>query len=229
MRNIWVKIGLGAGGIFAAGMLLVTLGKFGKSKIEDLVNSDSDIRIPLMGIIPFQLGELKLGDLRRLTLLRDAPKHLTGVRVEVRLGDSATIDPFKDCTFLTVNDPEHLNERTRFTCVRDTVDLASFGTVEIKHVQGGEPTTLVRTLVLPAEQIRQLQEGMGPRVTPDSARMAQLELMGDSLQAMGDSIRAATQVQVRIEQAHTRATRAGRGIHVQATEAPAAPTPPTTP
>ena len=225
MRNIWVKIGLGAGGIFAVGMLLVTLGKFGKSKIEDLFNTDSDIRIPLMGIIPFQVGDAKLGDLRRLTLMRDTPKHLTGVRVEARLGDSITVDRFKDCAFLTVNDPEHVNENTRFSCVRDSAGLASFGTVEIRHIQGGEPTTLVRTLVLPAEQIRQLQEGMGPRVTPDSARLADLERMGDSLRAMGDSIRAATQVQVRIEQAHTRATRAGRGIHVPVNEAPAAPTP----
>ena len=105
--------------------------------------------------------------------------------------------------------------------------LASFGTVEIKHVQGGEPTTLVRTLVLPAEQIRQLQEGMGPRITPDSVKLAQLEQMGESLQAMGDSIRAATLVQVRIEQGRAHAPRAGHGIHVQVNDAPAAPVPPT--
>ena len=227
MRNIWVKIGLGAGGIFAVGMVLVTLGKFGKSKIEDLFNTASDIRIPLMGIVPFKLGDQRLGDLRRLTLMRDAPKHLTGVRVEARLADSASVDPFKDCTFLTVNDPEHLDENTRFSCVRDTTGLGSFGTVEIRHVQGGEPTTLVRTLVLPAEQIRQLQEAMGPRVTPDSVKLAELEQMGESLQAMGDSIRAATRVQVRIQDAHTRAARAGRGIRVQVNEAPAVPVPPT--
>ena len=166
MRNLWVKIGLGAGGIFAVGMVLVTIGKFGKARIEDLVHSDSDIRIPLMGIVPFQLADQRLGDLRRLTLLRDAPNHLTGVRVEARLGDSITIDPLKDCTFLTVNDPEHINQDTRFSCLLDSAGLRSFGTVEIKHRQGGEPTTLVRTLLLPAEQVRQLQEAMGPRVTP---------------------------------------------------------------
>lgn len=226
MKNIWVKIGLGAAGIFAVGMLIVTLGRFGKSKVEDLFNSDSDIRIPLMGIIPFQLADQRLGDLRRLTLMRDAPKHLTGVRIDVRLGDSATTEPFKDCAFLTVNDPQHVDGNTRFSCVRDSAGLGSFGTVEISHRQGGEPTTLVRTLLLPAEQIRQLQEGMGPRVAPDPAKMAELEAMADSLQAMGDSIRSATQVQVRIQQAHSRANRAGRGIHVQVNDAPAAPTPP---
>jgi hypothetical protein len=226
MRNLWVKIGLGAGGIFAVGMLVVSLAKFGRNKIEDLFNTSSDIRIPLMGIVPFQLADQKLGDLRRITLLRDAPKHLTGVRVEARLGDSATTEAFKDCGFLTVNDPQHVDGNTRFTCIHDTTGLASFGTVEIRHVQGGEPTTLVRTLMLPAIEIQQLQEAMGPRVRPDSAKLAELVRMGDSLEAMGDSIRAATEVQVRIEQEHGRANRAARGIHVQVNEAPQAPTPP---
>jgi hypothetical protein len=226
MRNLWVKIGLGAGGIFAVGMLLTSVVKFGRNKIDDLFNTSSDIRIPLMGIIPFKLADERLGDLRRITLLRDAPKHLTGVRVEARLGDSATTEPFKDCGFLTVNDPEHIDGNTRFSCIRDTAGLGSFGTVEIRHLQRGEPTTLVRTLVLPAEEIRQLQEAMGPRVRPDSARLAELERMGDSLEAMGDSIRAATDVQVRIEEAHGHARRAARGVRVQVEEAPAAPTPP---
>jgi hypothetical protein len=226
MRNLWVKIGLGAGGIFAIGMVLGSVVKFGRHKFEDLVNTNSDIRIPLMGIIPFQLADQRLGDLRRITLLRDAPKHLSGVRIEARLGDSATTEPFKDCAFLTVNDPEHVDGNTRFSCIRDTAGLGSFGTVEIRHTQGGEPTTLVRTLMLPAEEVRQLQEAMGPRVRPDSAKLEELERMGDSLEAMGDSIRAATDVQVRIEAAHGRASRAARGIHVQVHEAPAAPTPP---
>ena len=215
MRNLWVKIGLGAGGIFAVGMLIVTLGKLGKAKIEDLVHSDSDIRIPLMGIIPFTVNDQPLGDIRRLTLLRDAPKHLTGVRVEARLGDSITVDPLKDCAFLTVNDPEHINENTRFTCISDTAGLSTFGTVEVRHRQGDEPTTLVRTLMLPAEAVRQLQEAMGPRITPDAAELARLESMGDSLRAMGDSIRAATLIQVQIADEHRRA-----GRH------PSAPTPP---
>lgn len=227
MRNLWLKIGLGAGGIFAVGMVLVTIGRFGRAKIEDLVHSDSDIRIPLMGIVPFQLGDQRMGDLRRLTLLRDAPNHLTGVRVEARLGDSLTIDPLKDCTFLTVNDPEHFDQDTRFACVRDSAGLSSFGTVEIKHSQGGEATTLVRTLLLPPDQIRQLRDAMGPRVTHDSASMARLEQLGGSLRAMGDSIQAATLVQVRIAEEQARA---GRGGHpVQVHDAPAAPTTPPAP
>jgi hypothetical protein len=170
-----------------------------------------------MGIVPFQLGGVKLGDLRRLTLMRDAPKHLTGVRVEARLSDSASIEGLKDCAFLTVNDPEQLNDRTRFTCVQDTVGLGSFGTVEISHRQGGEPTTLMRTLVLPNAQIQELQAAMGPRVTPDSATLVEMRALGDSMRAMGDSIRNATRVQVEI------ARQQGRGSHRVIIDAPAAP------
>lgn len=229
MKNIWLKIGLGAGGIFAVGMILVSVVKFGRDKIEDLVHSDADIRIPLMGIVPFRLADQRLGDLRRLTLMRDAPKHLTGVRVEVRLADSATIDALKDCAFLTVNDPEHLNENTRFTCVADSAGLASFGTVEIEHRQGDAPTILVRTLLLPPAQLEALQAEMGPRVGPDSAQMAALELMGDSLRAMGDSIRAATLIQVRIAEQQAEAAGRRRGTRVRVEQLPAAPQAPTAP
>lgn len=232
MKNIWLKIGLGAGGIFAVGMILVSLVKAGRNKIEDLVHSDADIRIPLMGIVPFQLADQHLGDLRRVTLLRDAPKHLTGVRVEVRLADSATIAPLKDCQFLTVNDPTHLNEQTRFACVADSAGLSSFGTVEIRHRQGDEPTTLVRTLVLAPADLAALQAEMGPRVGPDSAQLAALELMGDSLRAMGDSIRAATLIQVEIAEQQAEAARRQRGgrTRVQVIEsAPAVPQAPSAP
>ena len=230
MRNIWVRIGLTAGAIFGVGMLITYGIKLGRDQFHRLVDSSDDIRIPLMGLIPFQLSNDRLGDLRRLTLMRDAPGHLTGVRVEARLGDSAKTDALKDCAFLTVNDPEHIDNRTRFTCVSDTTGLGSFGTVEIVHRQGGEPTTFVRTLVLPDVEIRQLQAAMGPRISPDSAKMAALQRMGDSLEAMGDSIRTATRVQVEIAgQQARRARRGAATVRVQTRDLPPTPPPAPTP
>lgn len=225
MKNIWVRIGLTAGAVFGVGMLVVYGVRTGKAEFQRLVNSSDDIHIPLMGIVPFQLGDQRLGELRRLTLLRDTPQHLTGVRVEARLSDSAVADALtKDCAFLTVNDPQNLNGRTRFACVTDTAGLGDFGTVEIVTRQGGAPTTLVRTLLLPAADVRQLQQAMGPRVSPDSATLADMRHMGDSLRAMGDSIRAATRVQVEI--AREQARQAGRPSKIQIREVPP-PAPPT--
>ena len=228
MRNLWVRIGLTAGAIFGVGMLLVLGVRAGKAKIHDVFESDADIRIPLLGIIPFQLGPTRLGDLRRLTLMRDSPDHLTGVRVDVRLGDSATLDVLKDCRFLTVGDPLHVNEHTQFSCVSDTAGFTRFGLVEIQHRQGGEPTTLERTLVFPPEVMRQIETEMHSG-RGDSSRAADMQRWADSLEAMGDSIRAATRVQV--DQAR-RGAGHGTSVRVQvrdipppAPTAPARPTP----
>lgn len=229
MRSIWVRIGITAGAIFGIGMLIRYGVRVGQDKFHQLVDSNDDIRIPLMGIVPFQLGNDRVGDIRRLTLMRDAPQHLTGVRVEAKLGDSANTDLFKDCAFLTVNDPQHLDNRTRFACVSDTTGLGSFGTVEVVHRQGGEPTTFVRTLVLPAVEIRQLQDAMGPRITPDEATLRQMRQMGDSLRAMGDSIRNATRVQVEIARQQARDAQRGAPTVRVETRAVPPPTPPAAP
>lgn len=230
MKNIWLRIGLGAGAIFAFGMIIVSVVKVGRAKIEDLVHSDSDIRIPLMGVVPFNVADQRLGGIRRLTLLRDAPRHLTGVRVEVRLADSVTIDPLKDCAFLTVNDPQNLNERTRFSCLADSAGLGDFGTIEVRHQQGDNETILVRTLLLTPEQIKGLQDDMGPRVTPDVAELERLRRMGDSLEGMGDSIRAATMIQVEIARQQAEAGgRDGQTRRVEVRSAPAVPEAPAAP
>ena len=257
MKNLWLRIGLGAAGIFAVGMLVVTGIRAGKSKLDEILHSDAPIAIPLMGTVPFQLSDARLGNLRRLTLLRDAPQHLTGVQVEAALADSASLEPLKECAFLTVNSATQLNSQTRFLCVTDTAGLRPFGTVEVTHVQGGEPTVLVRTLLLPQAVVTDLQESMGPRVNVqfDSAQMARLNALGDSMGALGDasdpaqaerlralgdtmrmlgdSIRAATRIQVELARAQARAYRdktrgprgAGTRVRVQDSAA-AVPTPP---
>jgi len=229
MKNIWVKIGVTAGAIFGVGMLIVMAVRAGQAKIHEIVDSNADIRIPLMGIIPFNLGSERLGDLRRLTIQRDSPDHLTGVRVDVRLADSATLEGLKDCRYLTVGDPLHVNEHTEFSCVSDTAGFASFGQVEIEHRQGGEPTTLERTLILRPEVMQQINAEMRSGHGRDPNKAAELQRLSDSLEAMGDSIRNATRVQV--EQATSQAHRAARGattVRGAAPHAPAAPTPPPT-
>lgn len=215
MRNIWVKIGMMAVGIFAIGMAIRSVFHIGRDKVDELMNSSNDIRIPLMGIVPFNVGDQHLGDLRRLTVLRDAPDHITSVKLEARLADSVTTAPLKDCAFLTVNHPTNVDQNTRFTCVSDTAGLGSFGTVEIVHRQGGEPTTLVRTLVLTPAEIAELRQSMSSHHGLDAGQRARLDAMRDSLEAMGDSIGAA---------AEAAAERSAPGVQSRST-----PTPPPVP
>ena len=126
MASLVTKIGLGGIGIFAVGMLGVTAIEAGKDKISDLVRSDSDITIPLMGVVPFNLGSAQVGKIDHITLLRGAPGQLRGVEVEADLNDLQSVGLVEACGFLTVNDPEELNDRTRFLCLSDTSGYASF-------------------------------------------------------------------------------------------------------
>jgi hypothetical protein len=223
MASLVTKIGLGGIGVFAIGMLGVTAIEAGKDKIQDLVHSDSDIRIPLMGVVPFNLGTEQIGRIDHLTLLRDGPEQLRGVQVEADLNDSVSIGLLKDCTYLTVNDPEELNDRTRFQCLYDSTGYSSFGFVEIHHHRDNGQTTLKRTLLLTPAQMAGLQADMGPRVQADSFRFERYE-------AMAESIEAITQVQIQIarEQAQLLrdSARAGRGARVVRVVPPAAPAPP---
>ena len=53
MRNYWVRIALGALGIFAVGMIGLTLVHRGLAKVNDVVTGKGPISIPL-SLIPFQ-------------------------------------------------------------------------------------------------------------------------------------------------------------------------------
>jgi hypothetical protein len=223
MASLVTKIGLGGIGVFAIGMLGVTAIEAGKDKIEDLVHSGSDIRIPLMGVVPFNLDTERIGQIDHLTLLRDAPDQLRGVHVEADLDDSSMVGLLKDCTYLTVNDPEELNDRTRFMCLFDSTGYASFGTVEIHHHRDDGQTTLKRTLLLTPAQMAGLQADMGPRVRADSFRFEQYEEMAESIEAI-------TQVQIQIAREQAQAlrdsARSGRRPRVVRVVPPSAPAPP---
>ena len=197
MRNVWLRIGLGAFGIFLVGMIAVKVFRVGRDKVVSTFDTDDPIVIPLMGIVPFQLGTARLGDLREVTLLRDAPDHIVGVKVVARLSDSMTVDPFKDCAYLTLSNGAggdqaggefKVNDHSRFQCIGDTSTMGSFGTIEIRHTQGKEPTTLERTLVFPPEVIAEIQQAMsshghnGPGLDEDSLNAAIDSITNDALQ-----------------------------------------------
>ena len=233
MKNIWLRIGLGAAVIFLIGMVVARVFRAGRDRVVSMVEGDADIPIPLMGVVPFQIGATRLGDLRRMTLLRDAPHHISGVQLVARLGDSATIDPLKDCGFLSIEGYQqhragqdlkiNVDGDTRFVCLADSAGYASFGTVEVEHTQGKDETTLRRTLILPPEVIAEIQRAMGTRDSFDGAALE------DSIRVMVDSIDRAVQVQVREAEIRANAAAARHGRTTSAPTAPAAPTPAATP
>lgn len=96
MRNYWMRIALGAAGIFVVGMIGVSLVGHGLGKVRGVVHGSGPISIPL-AFIPFQLNGDKLGTLERVTLEREAPNQVSRVELEVKLSDSLLARGLEGC------------------------------------------------------------------------------------------------------------------------------------
>ncbi|HWB39975.1 MAG TPA: hypothetical protein VG500_01890 [Gemmatimonadales bacterium] len=165
MRSYWLKILLGAFGIFAVGMIGVTLVRSGIAKVNSVVESDGPITIPL-GLIPFVLGGERLGNLDEVTLHRESPTRVEGVELTVDLADSLLAEGLSGCRLVAniegdsqdegVNirvgrGPDHHNA---FRCLAgDSVppDLAEFGVAIFR------PGDVEVPLLLPLELVEELQ------------------------------------------------------------------------
>ena len=96
MRSYWLKILLGAFGVFAVGMIGVSLVRGGIAKVNSVVEGEGPITIPL-GLIPFVLGGERLGKLDQVTLNRDSPSHVSDVELQVDLSDSLLAQGLSGC------------------------------------------------------------------------------------------------------------------------------------
>lgn len=96
MRNYWLRIALGALAIFGFGMMARALINRGIGGVRSVVEGSGPLSIPL-AFIPFTLGGAKLGSLERVTLLRDAPRRVTSVELEVELSDSLLARGLEGC------------------------------------------------------------------------------------------------------------------------------------
>ena len=165
MRNYWLKILLGAAGIFAIGMIGVSIVRGGMAKVESVVEGDGPITIPL-GLIPFVLSGEKLGNLDHVTLHRDSPSRVTEVELEVDLGDSLLSQGLAGCR-LAANiegdkaDPD-VNirvgrgkaDKNTFRCLAgDSIpaDLVEYGTATL------QPGDVEIPLLLPLDVVNELQ------------------------------------------------------------------------
>ena len=96
MRTYWFKILLGALGIFAVGMIGVTIVRSGIAKVNSVVHSDEPITIPL-GLVPFAIAGERLGKLDHVTLYRESPNQVNEVELSVNLTDSLLAQGLSGC------------------------------------------------------------------------------------------------------------------------------------
>jgi len=196
MRNYWMRIALGALGVFAVGMIAVTLVHRGLAKVNDVVTGSGPISIPL-SIIPFQLNGNKLGNLQRLVLYRETPKKVSSVQLEVKLNDSLLARGLEGCRLAANLDSEdHHGPGVRvraggwnkgtFWCSKEGADS---GLVEYGHAvfRPGEVTV---PLLLPQDLVDDLRKGdFGDDA--DSVDIA--DSISDAVEARADSIAGAAE------------------------------------
>ena len=193
MRNYWIRIMLGALVVFALGMLGVTLLRKGVGKVNDVVHGSGPISLPL-AFIPFEIGGNKLGMLDRVILERTAPKHISSVRVEIKVEDSLVALGLSGCKLAANFDASHdgakgVHIRTEpgtdgtFRCLTggdSDSALVEFGQAIL------QPGGVTLALLLSKELVADLQTG---NFLSDSADTS--DSLTGAMEALGDSIEVA--------------------------------------
>lgn len=152
MRNLWIRIGLGAVFVFGAGMFFLTLGRQVKSSIADTVDHGGRFRIPL-AVVPFSIDHNKVGHIQEVDVHRGegAPKRLNLV---VKLKPQYDAEEFSDCVF--VLDSPHT--QGMFDCVQEgSPEAAEYMVIGELRL---EPSGLVRPLVVSRREAGDWFDGM---------------------------------------------------------------------
>lgn len=196
MRNYWIRILVGALGIFAVGMIGVTVVRHGAAKVHNVVSGTGPISLPL-AFIPFEIGGTKLGTLSHVVVERSTPKQIASVRVTVDMNDSLVAKGLTGCrlaaNFETSHDGSkglHINTSEKrggtFRCLtagETDTSLTEFGEAEL------QPGDVTLPLLLPKDVVDELQSGKFFSDSSDSSEVA--DSISEAMEAMGDSIQAA--------------------------------------
>jgi len=188
MGKYWFKIVFAALLIFGVGFTAYATGR----RMVHTINSDRDLTIPLGSFIPFTVGGEKLGTIRSLTIQRAAPKQVTGFAIRARMTDSAALARVQDCR-MSVRDPERIDERSMFECLKSDSGYQVFGEVRLELRGEGNMTTIVQPLLLPdAAVIDFRRRGRDSSMADDSIAAEIRDRVRTQSRAIADSIAAAT-------------------------------------
>lgn len=151
----WIRISLGALAIFAVGMVFIGMGHKGSAWADHVAHSASTISIPLV-FVPFRLDGESIGSIKRLDIMREAPEHVSGALIAVKLRDGVGL-PMESCE-LAIDDLDDIGDGATFYCADEAAQLAEelvrFGTVVF------EPGGARRALLLPLEVIEEIGDDM---------------------------------------------------------------------
>ncbi len=190
MRNYWLRIALGALAIFTVGMIGVTLARQGVGRVRGVVEGSGPITLPI-AFVPFNLDGQRLGSVNKVVLLRDAPKRISSVELEVKLKDSMLARGLEGCNLAANFDADHKPGGVRiqgdplssgvFSCLDRSDSVPQFQVFGRAVFQPGDVTV---PLLLPDDIVDDLKQGeFGP---PEDSITAVAEARADSISEAAD-------------------------------------------
>jgi hypothetical protein len=197
MRSYWGRILLGAFGIFCLGMIVVSIFRHGRSKVESVIASSEPLSIPLP-FVPFQVNGSKLGQLERLTVNRETPKKVSSIELQVKMDDSLVAKGLAGCRLAANIESDsakrrgdvniHMNrldEKTFFFCVTQDSGYEEMGTATLT------PGDIELPLLLPESLAQHLRNGdWADGADSSDAIGARADSIAEAAQATADSAQA---------------------------------------
>jgi hypothetical protein len=203
MRNYWLRIVLGAVAIFTVGMIGVTLARQGVGRVRGVVEGSGPISLPL-AFVPFMLDGQKLGTLSRVVLLRDAPKQISAVELEIKLRDSVLARGLEGCRLAANFDSEREPGRGQVHTGRLSKGVFSclHGVDSVPHLEEFgravfQPGDVSVPLLLPSDLVDDLQEGHfdSSEDSVEANAQAMADSIADAADEVADSIATAAEMQ----------------------------------
>lgn len=185
MRSYWLKIGLGALGVFVVGMLLITVFRRVTASAHRIAESSDPVSLPV-AFVPFSVDSERLGTIKRVKVIRSAPDKVSGFELVVAPKSSAVPGRVAEC-LLVLNTSDGFDPESGFRCAspEDTAggDLAAFGTL---HLLGDDSTY---PILVPGAMVRDLAQHRSGEEPAESVPQhadsiaARAERMADSIAA----------------------------------------------
>ena len=178
MKSLWSRIGLGALGVFAVGMLLITLGRQAKAATRDAIasavqhaavwTSEGAARAEM----PFLLNGQAVGTVRQVAVRRARTGDLPELNATVVLTSEPAGRALQSC----VLEPEggrDMDIERGFRCAPSEQGRVSLGEITF------EPSGLVRRVMVTRDAEAGLREGDPFELHADLGGKVQVEATGD--------------------------------------------------
>ena len=218
MRSYWLRILLGALGVFAVGMLVAKGISLGKDEVAEIAEGTDPITLPL-AFVPFKLDGERAGSIDKVKIFRDAPKQVSRVVLTVDLADS--LDPASlDRCVLIAEKVANIDEHSTFRCgaAADTAgrDLVPFIALQLRQREGEELNVLA-----PRAEVDEFREHGHGEVPADPVVNVDVDVDPEAVANMDEATRDAyvDSIVAHAESIATQAAReterAGRAVRVR--------------